>query len=62
MDGSWIGGAARGRMLHIFRGARTQTRRGCPSEREMGRLKLDVLGVGEVRWTGVGSVELPERG
>ena len=28
----------------------------------MRRLKLDVLGVGEVRWTGVGSVELPEGG
>ena len=28
----------------------------------MRRLKLDVLEVGEARWTGVGSVEKPDRG
>ena len=31
-------------------------------DREMRRLKVDIMGVAEVRWTGVGSVELPEGG
>ena len=31
-------------------------------EREMKRLKLDILGVAEVRWTGADSIKLPEGG